>query len=329
MVDYTTDYWPDSFNKSNGFDLRYNSDFSTRMGATQNGADIKKISGYTVPLLEPEKTKPPLLIDMGNNGLPPGTNNEPGMYDYFIDQQLANAPVPANPIQPSHAQDKFWLEDPGVLFRNGNYYRIIPSKNMTKIQVLNSLTRFFLYLGILYLVFGTNSTYMYIPLIGILVILLLYIIYKHQNQQAEPFTDSVNRSVDEIVEGVPGGVCQAPDKNNPFMNVTMDDLMENRTRPTACPVTNPTIRNQMAQAWNNNLFTDVEDVFDRKHSQRQFYTMPSTTIPNDQTAFAKWLYEAPETCKENQLNCLKYEDIRFSRFNPNIDRMERNEEDLD
>jgi len=236
--------------------------------------------------------------------------------------------MPPHPLPITSAHDKFWLEDPGILFRNNNYYRIIPTGQMNKIQVLNALTRFFLYLAILYLLFGADRTYMYIPLVGIMAVLILYIIYKwqsNQTQQTEPFVESTN----EIVEGVPGGVCQAPDKNNPFMNVTMDDLMENRTRPTACPVTNPTVRNQIAQAWNNNLFTDVEDVFDRKHSQRQFYTMPSTTIPNDQTAFAKWLYEAPETCKENQLNCLKYEDIRFNRFNPNIDRMERNEEDLD
>ena len=40
-------------------------------------------------------------------------------------------------------------------------------------------------------------------------------------------------------------------------------------------------------------------------SSRQFYTNPSTTIPNDQEAFAKWLYYNPEkTCKEgNGLEC--------------------------
>jgi hypothetical protein len=72
----------------------------------------------------------------------------------------------------------------------------------------------------------------------------------------------------------------------------------------------------------------VDDLFNRNTSQRQFYTTPVTTIPNDQTGFARWLYKLPETCKENQSNCLKYEDIRFNRFNPNIDRMERIREDV-
>ena len=36
---------------------------------------------------------------------------------------------------------------------------------------------------------------------------------------------------------------------------------------------------------------------------------------NDQEAFAKWLFEAKPTCKENQLYCLRYEDLRYSRPN--------------
>ena len=327
MVDYTTDYTPDSFGKSNAFDLRYNTNYSDLMGGTLNNTDIKRITGYTVPTITPNEHKSELLIDLGNRNLPPGINNEPGLYDAFIDNKIKNLPPVPKPKPMIDPIDKFWLEDPAVLFRNGAYYKIIPTKNMNRIQVLNALTRFFLYLGILYLLFGSDLSYMLIPIAGIIMILLLYLIQKwHQGQilsTTEPFDPSPN----EIVE--PVGLCQAPDKNNPFMNVTVDDLMENRNRPSACPVTNPTVRNQMEQAFNDNLFTDVEDVFDRKHSQRQFYTMPSTTIPNEQTEFAEWLYKAPETCKENQLNCLKYEDIRFNRFSPNIDRMERNEEDLD
>ena len=31
--------------------------------------------------------------------------------------------------------------------------------------------------------------------------------------------------------------------------------------------------------------------------------MPSTTMPNDQTAFAKWCYNTGPTCKERTLYC--------------------------
>ncbi len=38
--------------------------------------------------------------------------------------------------------------------------------------------------------------------------------------------------------------------------------------------------------------------------QRNFYSMPSTTVPNDQTGFANWCYKLPKTCKEgNGVQC--------------------------
>ena len=92
--------------------------------------------------------------------------------------------------------------------------------------------------------------------------------------------------------------------------------MDNRDRPAGCLSTDKEIKKEIDTQFNYNNFRDVDDLFVRGNSQRQFYTMPSTTIPNDQDGFAKWLYKLPETCKENQTNCLRYEDIRFNRFNP-------------
>ena len=51
-----------------------------------------------------------------------------------------------------------------------------------------------------------------------------------------------------------------------------------------------------------NLYKDVSDIFSKNNSQRQFYTTPVTTIPNDQGSFADWLYKTPPTCKENNGN---------------------------
>jgi hypothetical protein len=69
----------------------------------------------------------------------------------------------------------------------------------------------------------------------------------------------------------------------------------------------------MDEMFNHNLFKDVNDVFGKMNSQRQFYTMPNTTIPNAQDDFAKWLYANPKTCKEDQEFCLRYEDVRAKR----------------
>ena len=54
--------------------------------------------------------------------------------------------------------------------------------------------------------------------------------------------------------------------------------------------------------FNSDIFKDYNDVYDRHNSQRNFYTMPSTTQPNDQDSFKKWLYNTPNTCKEGNGN---------------------------
>ena len=43
---------------------------------------------------------------------------------------------------------------------------------------------------------------------------------------------------------------------------------------------------------------DIDDIYSKYNSQRQFYTMPNTSIPNKQKEFALWLYNRGPTCKE-------------------------------
>jgi patatin-like phospholipase/acyl hydrolase len=53
----------------------------------------------------------------------------------------------------------------------------------------------------------------------------------------------------------------------------------------------------------DNLYRDVGDLYGKSNSQREFYTAPSTTIPNNQTSFAKWCYSVGPTCKERSIYC--------------------------
>ena len=91
--------------------------------------------------------------------------------------------------------------------------------------------------------------------------------------------------------------CQQPNINNPFMNILPTD---NRDRLSACTYDKKT-KDEINDAFNTNLYLDLNDIYGKNNSQRQFYTMPSTTIPNKQDSFAKWLYNTPSICKEG--NC--------------------------
>lgn len=47
---------------------------------------------------------------------------------------------------------------------------------------------------------------------------------------------------------------------------------------------------------------------------------PSTTAPSTRDRdFANWVYNLPETCKENPAACLRYENLRYHRTNPSTD----------
>ena len=104
--------------------------------------------------------------------------------------------------------------------------------------------------------------------------------------------------------------CKKPSNDNPFMNIELHDYDDNEN-VIACNVDDEEINYDMIHSYNNRLFMDLDDTYSKFNSQRQFYTMPNTKIPNNQIEFAEWLYKAPETCKENNEHCLKYNDIRY------------------
>lgn len=117
-------------------------------------------------------------------------------------------------------------------------------------------------------------------------------------------------NIDEIYD-YQSNTCRKPNKNNPFMNPNISDY-NNGYVPVACNVDDDQIKDDMYVTFNEDLFRDVDEVWERENSQRQFYTIPNTSVPNNQVEFAKWLYKAP-SCKTDQQFCLEYEDLRYNR----------------
>jgi hypothetical protein len=96
--------------------------------------------------------------------------------------------------------------------------------------------------------------------------------------------------------------CQKPTVHNPFMNFNI--ITDPRKRPPGClSYDRPDIKDQIEDKFGYNLYRNVSDLYGKSNSQREYYTMPSTTMPNDQTAYAKWLYNTGSTCKENTIKC--------------------------
>jgi len=194
--------------------------------------------------------------------------------------------------------EKIWYDDlPGFLTPE-NYYVILPVPNMSFEEKVNALVRFFIYFGIILSLIKSDYKYMMFGIIAAIISVVVVEFEHSQRQKAERFLQDQDLAV------VDNTMCVRSTVDNPFMNPTIADITYNPTRPKACNTSNPCIQNQIDKNFNARLYRDVSDLYGNMSSQREFYTVPSTTIPNDQSGFAEWLYGSGPTCKEgNGMEC--------------------------
>ncbi len=113
-----------------------------------------------------------------------------------------------------------------------------------------------------------------------------------------------------IVSRLPAGTGEPwtlPTPSNPFMNILLTDMKEpDKWKPPVVTAFDPESKQQLDDFFRIQWFSDPTDVFGKNQGQRQFYTMPSNSIPNDRKSYQEWLYKIPgKVCKEgNGAACL-------------------------
>jgi hypothetical protein len=177
-----------------------------------------------------------------------------------------------------------WTSQPSVLFSKKTAKYFIPTQEMTYIEKINASTRFLIYGSILLFIIRGDTNVFFIPIVGMIVMYFLITKGIGMKQLEERFSKQKTES------------CQEPDINNPFMNILP---MDDRKRPDACEY-NATTKDKIDDSFYANLYLDTNDIYGKNNSQRQYYTMPSTSIPNAQDEFASWLYETTPSSKETQ-----------------------------
>jgi hypothetical protein len=217
--------------------------------------------------------------------------------------------------------DLFWSVDPSVFFDRDRAIEFFPTKDMSTVEKLNAISRFLVYLSILLFIVKRNYNIFFIPIIGLFVI---YIIYYNDSSfhryNVEQFDQKIKTALGVHPE-VPlkiddvGNICQRPTVDNPFMNVLISDYANNATRPPACSQGDDDVKAETKKFFDYNLYKDVEDVWETRNNQRQFVTMPWTTIPNDRDSFMKWCWKSTNVCKDgDQDYCLQFEDLRVPGY---------------
>lgn len=185
----------------------------------------------------------------------------------------------------------FWFDNILIIFEKLDEF--YPTFNMQIDEKLNAIFRLSIYLGIILSLILKNYRYLYIPIfIGIFTIF----IYKTQKENLEYFFDEYDKLNCSDV------ITVKPTADNPFMN--FNNITDDRNRaPGTKTYNNPIISNEVEDKFKTGLYQDVGDLYSKSNGQLVFYQMPSTTAANDQTAFAKFLFNTGPTCKEDTIKC--------------------------
>ena len=195
-----------------------------------------------------------------------------------------------------------WIENLSILYEKKYLFEIVPMKNFDLNRKLNSLFRLSIFYSLIVYFVNKSSKTLLIPVgVGLFTIII------SKNLKMNNITENIRKLqngdtkesflMEEVSEG-----CRIPERSNPFMNPTI--YGENNSQKPCLSYNNKGIQKDIEEKFNRNLYRDVNDIFGKNNSQRQFYTVPGKTNPNDLESYKNWLYSTPPTCKEgNGLQC--------------------------
>jgi hypothetical protein len=193
--------------------------------------------------------------------------------------------------------DPFWYDDITILYKKNRMVEFVPTQEMALNEKLNALARLAIYVGVLTSIVYQNANLVLITVLGMG---LSYFLYRNSSNVAEAFNGTDDYDDQISVDGN-GMQYQKPTKNNPFMNVLLTDYVDNPQRPPAGNIEDPGVISEVKDKFNYGLYRNVEDIWDNANSQRQYYSNPSTTIPNDRHSFMNWCWNIPYSCKDGDL----------------------------
>ena len=191
-----------------------------------------------------------------------------------------------------------WTNNISILYEKKYLFEVLPDKHFDFNRKLNSLLRLSIYYSVIVFIMDRKKTNIfYIPFVVGILTHILSIKFKEaftNQQKLELIND--DKKEDVVVQEV-NQSCSPPSKSNPFMNPL---ITENKGTESCDSYNSKAIQREIDNTFNTSLYRDVNDIFGKSNSQRQYYTIPT----HDQGSFANWLYSTPKTCKEgNGMQC--------------------------
>ena len=226
---------------------------------------------------------------------------------------------------------------------------LFPQQGMTFDEKLNAITRLILLTCILGFILTRSYRFLFN---GAISLFIIYLMYKTQKQfivseltkdkgDKEGFSnnpasynkdDTIDASVKiinpETLKTYLKSDFEEVNKNNPLGNVLLTEIMDKPTRKPAPPSFNTEVYEDISnntkkmiqklnpgiKNTNQQLFGDLGEKFEFDQSMWQYYSNPNTKIPNDQGAFADFLYGDMPSCRGgDDIACIK-DNFRYNLY---------------
>lgn len=185
--------------------------------------------------------------------------------------------------------EQLWIYNPHILFMK--ITELYPSNTNNN---FNAIARYWMISGIIFLIFSSYK-WAYICLIGfILTTIFGYLYYKKEDTK------------DKIKKMRKYNSCRRTTINNPMGNVL--PLDENPHLEACNDDTKEDIEDNLFFEY----YEDENDLVGRK-KQKNFITMPITSIVNKREKFLNFMYRPKQMCRSNGIGCEKFRDLRYNR----------------
>ena len=193
-------------------------------------------------------------------------------------------------------EDEFWFNDFSIIFNNERLIEFFPSSYMNNNEKLNSLLRFSIIITFVLFLKNKNYNLFIIPIVTALITLYIFKFNTIEKKQNEKLN----------IENYENSKCSKSTEDNPFGNTLLTDISNYKKKEESCLIEENI--DEINNHFNKGLFKDVNDLYGKNNSQRQFFTMPNTNeygVKNGDTVkFANWLYNSGKsTCKEDTSQC--------------------------
>jgi hypothetical protein len=205
-----------------------------------------------------------------------------------------------------------WTKDPLVLISRGSVLEVIPKGRTSFGRQINALTRLTILMTLVVSVWTRNLRTIVAGGIAVLTIGIYAQIVGPDRENMTSRRGAGETASETVVPRTPPPVAMprftSPTSENPLMNVMLPEINGNPTRPPAAPAFSPLAQTKIdkvvkanaikAAGGDERLFRGLDAELDFDTSMRSFYSTASTTVPNDQEAFAEFCYGGMLSGKE-------------------------------